>query len=162
MKPEKVVLKGWDQVEEELGFLGESEAELKGVEAEMEAQIAQVKGNYAVRLNELAQRIATSRMVIEQYTRKNMSDVRDDGDQKIELSTGVISTRKVDDIDYPDAEELLEALKQWKLEQYIDVKEKPMKSAIKAAAKKDETLFTRLGITTHKVISVTIKPNLTY
>jgi phage host-nuclease inhibitor protein Gam len=154
----KVVLKGWDQVEEELGYLGELMAEQKKVDGEMQAKIAELTGEYAVQLSEIDTAIQTKLMVIEQFTRKNMDDIRDDGIMTKKFTTGVIKTKKVEDIEYPDNDELVEALKQVGLKQYIDTKEKPIKAAIKAAAKKDNTLYEKLSIDVTETVKVTIKP----
>lgn len=154
----KVVLKGWDQVEEELGYLGELMAEQKKIDGELQAKIAEVTGEYAVQLSEVNTAIQTKLMVIEQFTRKNIDDIRGDGAMTQKFTTGIIKTKKVDEIEYPDNEELVELLKQAGLKQFIDTKEKPIKSAIKAAAQKDKSLYEKLSIDVIETISVKIKP----
>lgn len=154
----KVVLKGWDQVEEELGHLGELMAEKTKIEGAREAKIVQINGDFSVQLSDIENDIQTKLMLIEQFTRKNMDDIRDDGIMTKKFTTGLIKTRKVEELEYPDNDELLQLLKHAGLEQYIDTKEKPLKSAIKAAAKKDDSLFDRLSIEVTETLQVTIKP----
>lgn len=154
----KVVLKGWDQVEEELGHLGELMAEKTKIEGAREAKIVQINGDFSVQLSDIENDIQTKLMLIEQFTRKNMDDIRDDGIMTKKFTTGLIKTRKVEELEYPDNDELLQLLKHAGLEQYIDIKEKPLKSAIKAAAKKDDSLFDRLSIEVTETLQVTIKP----
>ena len=158
MSTPKVVLKGWSQVEEELGILGELMAEQKQIDGRMKAEIAKITGDYAVQLSDIDTAIKTKEMLIEQFTRHNMEDIRGDGKMTQKFTTGVIKTKKVDDIDYPGNDELVELLRQAGLKQYIDIVEKPMKSAIKAAAQKDETLYEKLSIDITPTISVKIKP----
>lgn len=158
MVTSKVVLQGWNEVEAELGYLGELMAEQKKIAGELQAKIAQVNGEYAVPLSDIEAGIQTKIMLIEQFTRKNMGDIRDDGIMTKKFTTGVIKTKKHDDVEYPDNDELVEALKQLNLEQYIDTKKKPLKAALKAALNHDATLYGKLGIDVIETVKVTIKP----
>lgn len=154
---QKLVLQSLNDVEAQLGILGKRKAAYKKIEARKKAQIAKIKAELDEETNDLEFEINENEVNIEAYIRANIDDIRADGKMSLKFATGTVKTREIDDIDYPEEDDLVAAIKELKMMELLIIEEKPSKSMIKAMAKKDDALYNKLGITVTPDYKITIK-----
>lgn len=152
-----MVLKDLNDVEHQLGVLGQKKAELAGIEARYAADIQKKKAELDFNTNDLDRDIETSINAIETYVNAHLDEFRNGKKKSREFKTGTISTKETDTFAYPDDDELIRRLKLHGYENLIKSEDTPMKDLIKITAENDSTLFSLLGIIQGKKTTVAIK-----
>lgn len=150
-----ITLESLNDVEQQLGVLGQKKAKLAGIESEFSGKIQKLKAQYDHETNDLDVEIETIETAIEDYVKKNMDEFRTGKKKSREFKTGTISTKVTDTFDYPPDDELIRRLKLHGLEQFIRTDESAMKDLVKKQAEQDKTLWGLLGII--KGIQTTVK-----
>ena len=157
-KLQKTVLQGWDEVSIEMQALAEKTAKLKHQEAVFKSRIAQLKAEMEQALGPLDYEARTHERNIEEYTRAHLDDIRGDGKMSWECPSGTIKTKEVDDFDFPDDDDLVQAIKALKLKDMLKIEEKPLRSVIKAMGNNDSKLLEKLGVKVTPAVKIIIKP----
>ena len=142
-----ITLECLNDVETQLGVLGQKLCKLKGIEADFNLKIQKLKAEFDVATNNLDQEIETNRTAIEDYVKSHMD----------EFKTGTITTKETDTYDYPPDDELIRRLKLHGFDRFIRTDESAMKDLIKKQVEQDNTMFSLLGIVTGKQTTVKIK-----
>ena len=156
------VLQGLDDVERELGELSRLYAKHKKATAKIDAKIAQLNAQKTEDTVEIEHDIRQAELNILQYVDGNMNQFREEGvggKKSRKFATGKIETKEVPTYDYPDDDELIDLLESNEYSDFVKVKKTPLKSLIKAAIAKDESVAELLKIGIEKDIDIKIKPN---
>ncbi len=154
---QSMVLADLNEVEHQLGILGQKLSKLTVIESEYAGKIQKLKADLDLSTNDLDMEIEIIGKAIESYVLAHMDEFRTGKKKSREFKTGTISTKQDDTFDYPDDDELIRRLKLHKMESLIKNEEIPMKDLIKKKAETDNTVFMLLGIITGKKITVKIK-----
>lgn len=154
---QKMVLADLNELEHQLGILGQKKAELSGIESDFAGKIQQLRAKLDMETDDLDRDIETIENAIEAYVLKHLDEFTGGKKKSREFKTGTISTRSTDTFDYPDNDELIRRMKLHGFDTLIKSEETPMKDLIKKKAETDETLFFLLGIITGKKTTVKIK-----
>jgi len=154
---QKMVLTDLNEVEHQLGILGQKLAELSKIESEYAGQIQKLRADLDTGTDDLDRDIASIEEAIENYVLKHPDEFSVGKKKSREFKTGTVGTRSTDTFDYPDNDELVRRLKLHGFEGLIKNEEVPMRDLIKAQAERDKTLFSLLGIIARKKTTVKIK-----
>ncbi len=157
MTEKKTVLESWNDVEAELGTLGNALAEKRKVESPLKVKIAALKAELDEKTDDLDRTINRSEMIITQYVEAHIDEIRQDGKKSMKFSTGEIRTKDHEEFDYPDDDELVSLIESLEREDLLYIEKKPAKAVIKAMAKKEPELLKKLSIETHTEPKITIK-----
>jgi hypothetical protein len=156
-KLKKTVLQGWDEVGIEMQALAEKTAKLKHREAVFKSKIAQLKAQMEQEIGPLDYQARTHERNIEEFTRANLDDIRGDGKMSWQCPSGTIKTKEFDDFDFPDDDDLVAAIKEFKLKDMLKTEEKPLRSVIKAMGNKNPSLLEKLGVKVTPGVKIIIK-----
>jgi phage host-nuclease inhibitor protein Gam len=152
-----ITLECLNDVETQLGVLGQKKAKLAGIESEFNLKIQKLKAEFDVATNNLDQEIETNRTAIEEYVKSHMDEFRTGKKKSREFRTGTITTKETDTYDYPPDDELIRRLKLHGFDRFIRTDESAMKDLIKKQVEQDNTMFSLLGIVKGKQTTVKIK-----
>lgn len=152
-----MVLKDLNEVEHQLGVLGQKQSQLKGIAAEYAGKIQALRAQLDMATNDLDRDVEIIEAAIESYVLENLEEFRTGKKKSREFKTGTISTKETDTYDYPDNGELIRRLRLYKMENMIKSEESPMKELIKKKAETDPTTLSLLGIINTRKTTVKIK-----
>jgi phage host-nuclease inhibitor protein Gam len=154
-------LTSWDEVGEQIGLLGQFQAEHKQVTGEIDEQIALVKTEKEKCLNELAKKIDQTLLHIVEYAEEHLKEIRTDDKKQMTFATGVIKTRLDKDYTYPSDKVLVAKLKKLKMDYLIKTKLTPDKVAIKDEAEENPEIdiFKKLGIIVEENVAIDVEPH---
>lgn len=134
-------------------------AHKKKIEVGIKSKISSLKAKLDEDTNHLDFEIRQITRNIDEFTRAHMSEIRQNGKMSMELNTGIIKTKEVEDFDYGDEDEVIAGIIDLGYDKdLLAVEYKLLKSVIKAKAKKESGLLQELGISVHKEVKITIKP----
>lgn len=154
---QKMALTDLNDVEHQLGILGQKLSELNGIESKFAGKIQKLKADLDADTNDLDLEIETIEAAIEEYVKAHLDEFRTGKKKSREFKTGTISTKETETYDYPDNDELIRRLKLHNLETLIKNEELPMKDLIKTKAESEAALLGLLGIIKGKKTTVKIK-----
>jgi phage host-nuclease inhibitor protein Gam len=151
-------LNSWEEVGEQIGLLGQYQAEEKKVTGEIDEQIALVKTEKEKFLNELQKNIEKTMLRIVEYAEAHLAEIRTDDRKMMTFATGVIKTRENKDYEYPKNAVLVDKLLRLKMEYLVKNEPKADKNGIKAEALENPDIFKKLGIKVVETIAIDVEP----
>jgi phage host-nuclease inhibitor protein Gam len=152
-----ITLENLNDVEAQIGVLGQKKAKLAGIESDFNLKIQKLKAEFDAATNNLDMEIETIETAIEEYVKNHMDEFRSGKKKSREFKTGTITTKETDTFDYPPDDELIRRLRLHGFESFIRTDESAMKDLIKKQAEQNKTMFSLLGIVTGKQTTVKIK-----
>jgi hypothetical protein len=153
----KTVLGSWNDVEAELGILGNALAEKRKVESPIKVKIAALKAELDEKTDDLDRAIERSQIIITQYVEAHIEEIRQDGKKSMKFSTGEIRTKDHEEWDYPEDDELVSLIESLERPELLYIEKIPAKAVIRALAKNEPDILEKLNIETHKEPKITIK-----
>jgi len=152
-----ITLENLNDVETQLGILGQKKAKLAGIDSEFTLKIQKLKAEFDTSTNNLDMEIETITTAIEEYVKTHMDEFRNTKKKSREFKTGTITTKETDTFDYPPDDELIRRLRLHGFNSFIRTDESAMKDLIKKQAEQDRTMFGLLGIVRGTQTTVKIK-----
>ena len=152
-----IMLENLNDVEAQLGVLGQKLSILKGIEADFNLKMQKLKAEFDKDTNTLDMEIQTRQTAIEDYVKNHKDEFRTGKKKSREFKTGTITTKETDTWDYPPDDELIRRLRLHGYEQFIRTDESVMKDLIKKQAEQDNSLLLMLSIVKGSQTTVKIK-----
>lgn len=148
-------LQSWEDVETQIGILSQNKAKKAQIVNRFVAEIAALNANKDKETNDVDFLIQQAESAINGFVMMHLAEF-DKKKSKV-FNTGKLKVREFEGYEYPKDADLVALLHHLGLEDLIDVKETPSKTAIKLAAKNDEGLWERLEIDAETKVSITIE-----